>query len=104
MTRRPRYTCSFYGMTQEDTRRMIAGPQPHAALICAACVHLCTALLAQGEQEATQHTAPHPRGQPPPPSPPLAPGGVRSSPVPGGTLGRAWTPGRVGGYSATHGH
>jgi len=58
MTRRPRYTCSFCGMTQEDTRRMIAGPQPHAVLICAACVHLCTALLAQGEQEATHGATP----------------------------------------------
>ncbi len=58
MTRRPRYTCSFCGTTQEDTRRMIAGPQPHAALICADCVQLSTALLAEREQEATHGTAP----------------------------------------------
>jgi hypothetical protein len=38
MTRRPRYTCSFCGTTQEDTRRMTARPPPHAALICATCL------------------------------------------------------------------
>jgi len=58
MTRRPCYTCSFCGTTHEDTRRMIAGPQPQAALICAACVQLCTTLLAEREQEAAHGTAP----------------------------------------------
>ncbi len=58
MTRRPRYTCSFCGTTQEDTRRMIAGPQPQAALICADCVQISTALLAEGAQEATPGAAP----------------------------------------------
>ncbi len=58
MTRRPRYTCSFCGTSQQDTRRMIAGPQPQAAFICAACVQIATTLLAEEQQEATHGTAP----------------------------------------------
>jgi hypothetical protein len=57
MTPRPRYTCSFCGTSQDDTRRMIAGPQPQAAFICAACVQIATALLAEEQQEATHGAA-----------------------------------------------
>lgn len=69
MTRRPRYTCSFCGRTQDDAWHMIAGPQPHAALICTACVHLCAPLLVDEQQEPTQDPLPDGPGAVPRPYP-----------------------------------
>ncbi|HEV2458827.1 MAG TPA: ClpX C4-type zinc finger protein [Ktedonobacterales bacterium] len=39
------YTCSFCGKRRDQTRRLIAGP--HGVYICAECVSLCTAILAE---------------------------------------------------------
>jgi hypothetical protein len=45
--RRP-YTCSFCGKNQEQTSRLIAGP--NSVYICADCIALCNEILAQDER------------------------------------------------------
>jgi ATP-dependent Clp protease ATP-binding subunit ClpX len=55
------FTCSFCGKGQEQTQRLIAGP--NRVYICAECVALCNEILAGGDvsQQAEAHETLHPQ-------------------------------------------
>src|SRR5438876_12446045 len=44
---KPQYRCSFCGKSQEDVRRLIAGPG--AVYICDECVELCREIIDEEE-------------------------------------------------------
>src|SRR5881392_1890628 len=48
---KPQYRCSFCGKSQEDVRRLIAGPG--AVYICDECVELCREII--DEDDHTSH-------------------------------------------------
>jgi ATP-dependent Clp protease ATP-binding subunit ClpX len=54
MARRQAYQCSFCGKSQDQVKRLIAGP--NRVYICDECVALCNEIIAEEQQ--------HPRGQP----------------------------------------
>src|SRR6476620_8282248 len=47
---RDQYRCSFCGKSQEDVRRLIAGP---GAYICDECVELCREIVAEEDLSAS---------------------------------------------------
>ncbi len=49
---RPIYRCSFCGKTQEQVRRLIAGPG--GVYICDQCVQLCQEIIDEEERTAAQ--------------------------------------------------
>jgi ATP-dependent Clp protease ATP-binding subunit ClpX len=51
---RDTYTCSFCGKTQDQVRRLIAGP--NRVYICDECVRLCQQIL---DEEVRTPTPPH---------------------------------------------
>ena len=49
---KPQYRCSFCGKSQEDVRRLIAGPG--AVYICDECVELCQEIINEDDQSVTK--------------------------------------------------
>src|SRR5215204_4188210 len=62
---KPQYHCSFCGKSQDDVRRLIAGP--NQVYICDECVDLCREIIDEEEQSVARpeavvtHTVPKPR-------------------------------------------
>ena len=54
---RRRLKCSFCGKSQNDVRKLIAGPTVY---ICDECIELCNDIIAEEWEEATQPRAPEP--------------------------------------------
>src|SRR5687768_4400613 len=50
---KPQYRCSFCGKSQEDVRRLIAGPG--SVYICDECIELCREILAEDTELAPKH-------------------------------------------------
>ena len=50
---KPQYRCSFCGKSQEDVRRLIAGPG--SVYICDECIELCREILAEDTELAPRH-------------------------------------------------
>src|SRR5438128_10687210 len=49
-THHDQYRCSFCGKSQEDVRRLVAGP---GVYICDECVELCREIIAEGGLDAS---------------------------------------------------
>jgi ATP-dependent Clp protease ATP-binding subunit ClpX len=65
--RQTTYTCSFCGKTQDQVRRLIAGPG--GVYICDECVRLCQEILDEDVRPPTTRETPETRaGQEPPSS------------------------------------
>ena len=58
------FTCSFCGKGQEQTRRLIAGP--NGVYICAECVALCNEILSDDHPASPPPASGQPRDDPPP--------------------------------------
>jgi ATP-dependent Clp protease ATP-binding subunit ClpX len=60
MARRQAYQCSFCGKSQDQVKRLIAGP--NHVYICDQCVALCNEIIA--EEQQNRHHQPRPGEQP----------------------------------------
>jgi len=52
--RRRQTRCSFCGKSQEQVKKLVAGP---GVFICDRCIVLCNEVIAQGPSEPSQHDA-----------------------------------------------
>ncbi len=55
-----RIRCSFCGRTQEQVRKLIAGPSGSGAFICDECVDICTEIIEEELEEEEEMDAPAP--------------------------------------------
>ena len=53
-----RIRCSFCGRTQEQVRKLIAGPSGSGAFICDECVDICTEIIEEELEEEEEMDAP----------------------------------------------
>ena len=53
-----RVRCSFCGRTQEQVRKLIAGPSGSGAFICDECVDICTEIIEEELEEYDETETP----------------------------------------------